>query len=216
MSNFVENLNTVITMTRNASSTAPQSRHSSPGRRRISQKAYDRFVARIKDVYSGYIMDPAPMLRALDAYLDGNRGAHYSLPPLAHLAFLVLRQDIDAAIERSRAARERARLRREAKMQAAKKSEANSDGHLTDETTAADDPTPSPQDTPLQNEPRQNESRQDTPLPDEAPSAHTTPPPDAPNVTTPSPKKRIKCHNRHARRVSPRIFMQLDNAPCKR
>lgn len=205
-------------MTRKDSSTAPQPRHSTPGRRRISQKAYDRFVARIKDVYSGYIMDPAPMLRALDAYLDGNRGAHYSLPPLAHLAFLVLRQDIDAAIERSRAARERARLRREAKMQqTATDIPSPSETPPADNTTHQSPHEPTPQQTPLAtNEPQ--------PLPESQPSALTIPAPDAPAVTsppdapaasTPSPKKRIKCHNRHARRVSPRIFMQLGDVPCK-
>lgn len=194
-------------MTRNDSSTATQPRHSATRRRRISQKAYDRFVARIKDVYSGYIMDPAPMLRALDAYLDGNRGAHYSLPPLAHLAFLVLRQDIDAAIERSRAARERARLRREAKMQeTATDSPSPSEPPPADNTTPQSPPHPeaTPQQTPS---PSANEPQ---PLPDDDPTDHTPPPPDtpdAPAASAPSPKKRIKCHNRHARRVSPRIFI---------
>lgn len=205
-------------MSRNDSSTATQPRHSAT-RRRISQKAYDRFVARIKDVYSGYIMDPAPMLRALDAYLDGNRGAHYSLPPLAHLAFLVLRQDIDAAIERSRAARERARLRREAKMkETATDSPSPSDPPPADNTTPQSPPETTPQQTP----PTADELQ---PLPEPQPSTHTAPlpdtpavtsPPNAPATSSPSPKKRIKCHNRHARRVSPRIFMQLDHAPCKR
>lgn len=183
-------------MTHNPATTS-SSRPASSGRLPISRKAYDRFVARIKDVYSGYILDPTPMLEALDDYLAGNKGAHFRLPALAYLAFLVLRQDIDAAIERSRAARERARKRR-----AGKNHDASTDESESSAPPPADDTPRQPPSHPYVTPPH-TPSPPDGPQPSAAPTA----------VTSTRPKKRIKIHNGHARRVSPRIFMQLDNVP---
>lgn len=86
-------------------------------RRPISAKAYNRFVDRIHSLL-GLTDDAAAMVGALDAYLDGTPVERLGLEsrPALSLAFAFLRQEVDIAMARSRKARERAALRREARM----------------------------------------------------------------------------------------------------
>lgn len=78
----------------------------------ISRKAYLRFTDRINRVYGPDTSGATAMLTALDRYLSGDHSADDTLPLSAKTAFTFLRQEIDMAIERSRKARERARIRR--------------------------------------------------------------------------------------------------------
>lgn len=81
----------------------------------ISRNAYKRFVGRIRQVYLPDAVSADAMIAALDAYLAGGPDA-VSLSDRSMLtAFAFLRQEVDVAIERSRRARERARLRKPAR-----------------------------------------------------------------------------------------------------
>ncbi|MCM1051655.1 MAG: hypothetical protein NC349_06810 [Paenibacillus sp.] len=84
----------------------------------ISRKAYSGFIQRIRQVYS---FDPdrtEAMENALRLYLDNDSAYSLAFSEADRHAFEFLRHDIDTAIDRSRRARERARLRKEAKAQA--------------------------------------------------------------------------------------------------
>lgn len=81
----------------------------------ISRKALNGFLQRIRHVYT---LDPektSAMEHALHLYLDNDNSYRLAIPDTDRTAFEFLRHEIDTAIERSRRARERARLRREAK-----------------------------------------------------------------------------------------------------
>ncbi|WP_289769959.1 hypothetical protein [uncultured Duncaniella sp.] len=78
----------------------------------VSRKAYNRFRLRIHEVLGQDSEAEARMVTAFDLYLAGDRGYASGLSAMEGMAFSFLRQDIDAAIERSRKARERAALRK--------------------------------------------------------------------------------------------------------
>ena len=84
----------------------------------ISKKAYLRLVARIDKAFEFYHKESVPnavMIAALNRYLIGDVEVIEQLPPALFIAFQFVMQDADMAMERSRKARERARLRREAR-----------------------------------------------------------------------------------------------------
>lgn len=81
----------------------------------ISKKAYVGFTERIRQVFAMDTAKAGIMIGVLDRYLDGDIDAPDTLDDSMRMAFEFLRHDVDLAIERSRRARERARLRREAK-----------------------------------------------------------------------------------------------------
>ena len=78
----------------------------------ISRKAYLEIIARIYDVFGEGSEEADIMIEAVDFYI---KHGYYSgnLVRGMGMAFMFLRYEIDIAIERSRVARERARLRRE-------------------------------------------------------------------------------------------------------
>ncbi|MCM1050509.1 MAG: hypothetical protein NC349_00975 [Paenibacillus sp.] len=78
----------------------------------ISAKAYARFIARIESALSTSPAGISAMRHAFDLYLSGDTSAAEALPADLKTAFRFLRHEIDVAIERSRRARERARIRR--------------------------------------------------------------------------------------------------------
>lgn len=78
----------------------------------ISRNAYKRFVDRILKVYLPDVESADVMISALDAYLSGGLDAVSITDASMRTAFAFLRQEIDVAIERSRRARERARIRK--------------------------------------------------------------------------------------------------------
>lgn len=78
----------------------------------ISAKAYARFIARIESALSTSPAGISAMRHAFDLYLSGDTSAAEALPADLKTAFRFLRHEIDIAIERSRRARERARIRR--------------------------------------------------------------------------------------------------------
>lgn len=78
----------------------------------ISRNAYKRFVDRILKVYLPDAESADVMISALDAYLSGGLDAVSITDASMLTAFAFLRQEIDVAIERSRRARERARIRK--------------------------------------------------------------------------------------------------------
>ncbi len=79
----------------------------------ISAKAYARFITRIETALADSPTCITAMRNALDRYLAGETSVADTLPTHLRTAFLFLRHEIDTAIERSRRARERARMRRE-------------------------------------------------------------------------------------------------------
>lgn len=79
--------------------------------RPVSRKAYSGFVARIHSVL-GDTPRATALVKALDRYLGGESDAVDGLDDASAMAFAFLRQDVDAAIERSRRARERAAKRK--------------------------------------------------------------------------------------------------------
>lgn len=78
----------------------------------ISRNAYKRFVDRILKVFLPDSESADVMITALDAYLSVGLDAVSIADASMRTAFAFLRQDIDVAIERSRRARERARIRK--------------------------------------------------------------------------------------------------------
>lgn len=74
----------------------------------VSKKAYRSFVDRINDVLGHGSDNASRMLKALDAYLEGNPEPASRLNAACRLAFGFLRHDIDCAMARSNRARERA------------------------------------------------------------------------------------------------------------
>ena len=107
----------------------------------ISKKAYLRLVARIDKAFEFYHKESVPnavMIAVLNRYLIGDVEVIDQLPPALFIAFQFVMQDADMAMERSRKARERARLRREARIA------------KTSETAKSEEPTevfPEPIDT---------------------------------------------------------------------
>ncbi len=84
----------------------------------ISRNAYKRFVDRILKVYLPDVESADVMISALDAYLSGGLDAVSITDASMRTAFAFLRQEIDVAIERSRRARERARIRKNTREEA--------------------------------------------------------------------------------------------------
>ena len=87
----------------------------------VSKKAYLRLVARIDKAFEFYHEQSVPnavMIAALNRYLIGDVEVIDQLPPALYIAFQFVMQDADMAVERSRKARERARLRRESRVAA--------------------------------------------------------------------------------------------------
>ena len=80
----------------------------------VSKKAYTGFVDRIRQVYAFDISRSDAMIDVLDRYLGGDSNAADSLDESMRMAFEFLRHEVDLAVTRSRRARDRARLRREA------------------------------------------------------------------------------------------------------
>ena len=82
----------------------------------ISKKAYADFAARIRQTLSAIELCPESIQSAiilLDRYVNGEISDLDSTDPMVKLALLMLKPEIDKAMRRSSAARERARLRRE-------------------------------------------------------------------------------------------------------
>ncbi len=82
----------------------------------ISKKAYADFAARIRQTLSAIELCPESIQSAitlLDRYVKGEISDLDSTDPMVKLALLMLKPEIDKAMRRSSAARERARLRRE-------------------------------------------------------------------------------------------------------
>lgn len=77
----------------------------------ISRKAYNGFVARIRHIL-GDTPRAEALLYALDMYLHGSDEGVARLDEASAMSFAFLRQDVDAAVERSRKARERAAKRK--------------------------------------------------------------------------------------------------------
>lgn len=78
----------------------------------VSKKAYEGFVTRINEVFGSDVFGATMMIKTLDRYLAGEVNVGDELTPLLRLGWEFLRQDVDVAMERSRRARERGRLRR--------------------------------------------------------------------------------------------------------
>lgn len=82
----------------------------------ISEKAYNAFRERIIYVNNLYALEPKYMLWLFDEYLCGRRHLKSGGGFVCQVAFMMLRPEIDRAIERSTRAREQARKRRARKL----------------------------------------------------------------------------------------------------
>ncbi len=85
----------------------------------ISKKAYNGFVTRIRETLGAVYQNPESIDTAIslfDNYVKGEISDLDSTDTLVKVALMVLKSEIDKAMRRSSAARERARLRREKSM----------------------------------------------------------------------------------------------------
>ena len=82
----------------------------------ISKKAYNDFISRIRQVLGAIALPPESISEAinlLDKYVKGEISDLYSTDTMVKLTLMMLKSEIDKAMRRSSAARERAKLRRE-------------------------------------------------------------------------------------------------------
>ena len=82
----------------------------------ISKKAYKDFISRIRQVLGAIALPPESISEAinlLDKYVKGEISDLYSTDTMVKLTLMMLKSEIDKAMRRSTAARERAKLRRE-------------------------------------------------------------------------------------------------------
>lgn len=101
----------------------------------ISRKAYARFISTIETATPSAEARRS-LINALNLYLLGHDTYINGLTPECLLAFEFLRFDIDSAIIRSKKARERARLRKEAKALASQSMESMEPTELSEPTKA--------------------------------------------------------------------------------
>ena len=188
----------------------------------ISRKAYIRFVERIRSVYADDPAKASNVERSLELYLC--RDTDYTLflaDPADRRGFEFLRQEVDKAIECSRNARMRARMRREAK-----EASANIPAQVP---THKQQPHPEPGKNPTEPtenvpetstpaEPRENTVPESTAEPDSSPRVKDTARQRNDNKNRPQGNphgRRSDRRARNGRKVSVKSFRSRQNASTR-
>lgn len=187
----------------------------------ISRKAMAGFISRIDNALDAPALREA-MKQALNLYLDGEAGsARASLPSELSTAFEFLRQEVDKAIERSRNARMRARMRREAKEASVNiPSQVPTDKQqpLHEPEKNPNEPTENIPETSIPAEPRENTVLESTVKPDSSSRVKDTARQRNDNKNRPQGNphgRRSDRHARNGRKVSVKSFRSRQNASTR-